>query len=131
MKITKFEYHGTVRWRVNDPQGTNGKRQRKFFESREDADRFARQQTADRKAYGIHCVTIPPRERAALGYQLERLRTLGWNLPAAVDFIERHGKVPPSIALGVVATEFLSAQIRRAASAPFTDGRCGLPSTDF
>ena len=72
MKITKVEYHGTVRWRVNDPQGTNGKRQRKFFESREAADRFARQQTADCQAYGIQFVTILPRERAASGYQLER-----------------------------------------------------------
>lgn len=49
-------------------------------------------------------------ERASLGYQLERLRKLGWNLPAAVDFIERRGKAPPSISLGVVAAEFLSAK---------------------
>jgi hypothetical protein len=129
MKVTKIEHHGKTRWRVNDPQGTNGKRQRKFFESREVADRFARQQTADRKAYGIHFVTIPPRERGALGYQLERLRTLGWNLSAAVDFIERHGKAPSSIALGVVATEFLSAKLPVCVRAIY--GRCGLPSTGF
>ena len=110
MKIKKVKNHGTIRWRVNDPRGANGKRQRKFFETREDAERFARQQKADHHAYGIHFATIPPSERAALWYQLERLRKLGWNLPAAVDFIERHGKIPPSISLGAVAAEFLTAK---------------------
>jgi hypothetical protein len=110
MKIKKVVHHGRIRWRVNDPHGTNGKRQRKFFETKEAAERLARQKTADSQAYGIHFVTIPPSERATLGYQLERLRKLGWNLPAAVNFIERHGKAPPSILLGVVATEFLAAK---------------------
>ena len=110
MKIKKVVNHGATRWRVNDPHGTDGKRQRKFFETKEDAERFARQQEADRHAYGIHFVTIPPDERATLGHQLDRLRKLGWNLPAAVDFIERHGKIPPSMSLGAVAAEFFTAK---------------------
>jgi site-specific recombinase XerD len=110
MKIKKIVNHRKIRWRVNDPRGANGKRQRKFFETKEDAECFIRQQKADRHAYGIHFTAIPPSERAALGYQLERLRKLGWNLPAAVDFIERHGKIPPSISLGTVAAEFLAAK---------------------
>ncbi len=110
MKIKKTVHHGKIRWRVNDPRGTNGKRQRKFFETKEAAERFTRQQEADRRAYGIHFTSIPPNERAALMYQVERLRKLGWNLPAAVDFIERHGKIPPSIPLSTVVTEFLSAK---------------------
>jgi hypothetical protein len=110
MKIKKVKNHGIIRWRVNDPRGTSGKRQRKFFETKEAAERFARQQEADRHAYGIHFTSIPPSERASLGYQLDRLRKLGWNLPAAVDFIERHGKIPPSIPLGAVAAEFLTAK---------------------
>jgi len=110
VKIKKVVNHGIVRWRVNDPRGNDGKRERKFFETKEDAERYARQKTADREAYGIHFVTIPPSERASLGYQLERLRVLGWSLSAAVDFIQRHGKAPPSITLGEVATEFLAAK---------------------
>jgi hypothetical protein len=68
MKIKKVVHHGKIRWRVNDPCGANGKRQRKFFETKEDAERYARQQKADRHAYGIHFTSIPPSERAALGY---------------------------------------------------------------
>jgi hypothetical protein len=110
MKIKKVAHHGKIRWRVNDPRGTNGKRQRKFFETKEAAERFVRQQQADRHAFGVHFSSIPPSERASLGYQLDRLRKLGWDLPAAVDFIERHGKIPPSIPLGTVAAEFLAAK---------------------
>jgi Phage integrase SAM-like domain len=110
MKIKKVINYGMIRRRVNDPRGTNGKRQRKFFETKEDAEHFIRQQKADRLAYGQHFAAIPPSERAAIGYQLERLRKLGRNLPAAVDFSERHGKIPPSVSLGVVAAEFLAAK---------------------
>jgi hypothetical protein len=110
MKIKKVIHHGRIRWRVNDPRGTNGKRQRKFFETKEAAERFTRQQEADRRAYGIHFTSIPPSERAALIYQLERLRKLGWNLAAAVDFIERQGKLSPSISLDKVAAEFVNAK---------------------
>jgi hypothetical protein len=43
MKITKIVNHGQTRWRVNDSRGTDGKRQRKFFETKEDAEKFAKQ----------------------------------------------------------------------------------------
>jgi hypothetical protein len=39
MKIKKTVHNGRIRWRVNDPHGTNGKRQRKFFETKESAER--------------------------------------------------------------------------------------------
>ncbi len=109
MKIKKVANHGKTRWRVNDSR-PSGKRQRRFFENKEDAESFVRQQKADRRAFGNHYTSIPPSERAILGYQLDRLRKLGWNLPAAVDFIERHGKIPPSIPLGTLAAEFFAAK---------------------
>jgi hypothetical protein len=43
MKIKKIKNHGIVRWRVNDPRGINGKRQRKFFDTKETAEIFIRQ----------------------------------------------------------------------------------------
>jgi hypothetical protein len=49
MKIKKIVNHGRTRWRVNDPRGANGKRQRKFFETKEAAEHFARQQEANRQ----------------------------------------------------------------------------------
>jgi integrase len=110
MKVAKVRNHGKTRWRVNDHSGPGGKRQRKFFDTREAAERYDRQRTDDRNAYGIHFATIPASERAALGYHLQRIHALGWTLASAVDFIERHGKAPPSVLLGTVAAEFLAAR---------------------
>ena len=106
MKITKITHHDQTRYRVNVPQGEDGKRQRKFFATREEAEKFAKERTADSKAYGVHFATIPPAERASIVYQLERLKGLGWTLPDAVDLVEKHGKAAPSLPLGTVADEF-------------------------
>jgi hypothetical protein len=40
MKIKKVVHHGKIRWRVNDPKDANRKRQRKFFETKEAAERL-------------------------------------------------------------------------------------------
>ena len=110
MKISKTIHSGKVRYRVNEEQGPGGKRQRKFFETREAAEQYVKQRKADTRAFGIHFTTIPPNERAAIGYQLERLKKIGWTLAAAVDYIERHGKNAPSLPLGTVADEFIKAK---------------------
>ncbi len=47
MKISKILHHGKIRYRVNDPHGTDGKRLRKFFETREAADAYVKERTAD------------------------------------------------------------------------------------
>lgn len=110
MKIAKVVHNGNTRYRVNEAQGQDGKRQRKFFETREAAEEYVKQRKEETRAYGVHFATIPVTERASIGYQLERLKTLGWTLPAAVDFIEKHGKAVPSMPLGTVADEFLKSK---------------------
>lgn len=112
MKVTKVVHHGQPRFRVNDPHGPDGKRQRKFFDTREAAENYVKERTDDSKAFGIHFTTIPTKERAVIVYQLDRLKKLGWELPAAVDFIERHGKAfsLPSLTLGAVADEFIASR---------------------
>ena len=110
MKITKVQHHGKTRYRVNDPNGQDGKRQRKFFDTREAAEKYTKKRTADTKAFGVHFTTIPANERAGIAYQLQRLSVLGWTLAEAVDYVEKHGKdaIAPEIALGTVADEFIA-----------------------
>jgi len=110
VKISKVIHIGNVRYRVNEAQGPDGKRLRKFFETREAAEEYVKQRTAETRAFGIQYTTIPANERAAIAYHLERLKTLGWTLAKAVDFIEKHGKVAPALPLGTVADEFLAAK---------------------
>ena len=112
MKITKVLKHGRVRWRVNDASGEDGKRQRKFFETKEAAEQFVKDRTADTKNFGTIFATIPTKERAAIMFQLQRLKTLGWTLAAAVDFVEKHGKqaIVLDVDLEALADEFLAAK---------------------
>ena len=111
MKIAKVIHHGQTRYRVNDPSGPDGKRQRKFFDTREAAEAYVKDRSADKKEFGLRFVTQPPAERAVIAYQLQRLKDLGWTLPAAVDLVEKHGReVAPSLTLGQVADEFLAAK---------------------
>ena len=70
MKISKVIHHGKTRYRVNEALGPDGKRLRKFFESKEAAEQYVKERTADAKAYGVHFVTIPSSERANIGYHL-------------------------------------------------------------
>lgn len=81
MKITKAQNHGQIRFRVNEPQGPDGKRLRKFFDTREAAESYVKERTADSKAYGIHFTTIPQQERAAIVYQLDGSRNSAGNYP--------------------------------------------------
>lgn len=69
MKITKAINHGQIRYRFNEPQGPDGKRQRKFFDTREEAERYVKGRTKDTQAFGVHFTTIPPNERAGIAYQ--------------------------------------------------------------
>ncbi len=66
MKVTKVIHHGKVRFRVNEAQGPDGKRQRKFFDTREAAESYVKERTDDSKAFGIHFTTVPTKERAVI-----------------------------------------------------------------
>jgi integrase len=112
MKITKINFRGEIRWRVNDSLGPDGKRKRTLFRTREAAEQYTKERTAETKAFGVHFTSIPANERAGIAYQLQRLSVLGWTLPAAVDFVEKHGKIAsvPKMPLGIVADEFFTAK---------------------
>lgn len=110
MKISKVQHHGKTRYRVNDSQGNEGKRQRKFFETREAAESYVSERNKDTKTFGVHYSTIPQAERAVIAYHIDKLKQLGWTLPDAVNFIAQHGKAAPSLSLGKVADELFVAK---------------------
>lgn len=110
MKISRVNHHGKTRYRVNDPHGEGGKRQRKFFETREDAEVYVKERREDVKAFGVHVATIPTEQRAAIAFQLKRLDDLGWTLADAIDCIQRQGKPAPAIPLAKLATEFIKSK---------------------
>lgn len=60
MKISKVNHNGNLRYRVNEAQGTDGKRQRKFFDTREAAEQYVKQRTAETRAFGFTSLRFPP-----------------------------------------------------------------------
>jgi hypothetical protein len=76
--------------------------------SREEADPCATQSATESGACRFHFTTVPISERASVEFQLERLKTLGWTLCGAVDFIEKHGKAASSLPLQTIAEEYIS-----------------------
>lgn len=101
--------HSKGRFRVTYQD--NGTQRRKFFLTETEADEFFKSRKEDVREFGIHWHnTWTPRERAEIFLETERLRRLGWTLRAAVDFIAKHGKEPPAVALEVVSRDFLNAK---------------------
>ena len=76
MKIAKVIHHGQTRYRVNDPSGPDGKRQRKFFDTREAAEAFVKDRSADKKEFGLRFVTQPPAECLKFPVVWQRYREL-------------------------------------------------------
>jgi len=47
MKISKILKHGNIRFSVNNPNGLDGERERKSFKTREAAEAYVKERTAN------------------------------------------------------------------------------------
>ncbi len=110
--IRRSTNHGRECWLADLPPSFTGKpRVRRFFAVRSDAEAFVLSYHGDVRAYGEEAASwlhqMSPSERARLVLCLQRLYNIGWTLEAAVEFIEKHGKEPPAVALGELVRKFL------------------------
>lgn len=96
MKIAKVIHQGQTRCRVNDPSGPAGKRQRKFFETREAAEAYVKDRSTDKKEFALRFVTQPPAQRSG-SFQRRRIHTHR-NRPTSPPMTSptcRPGALPP------------------------------------
>lgn len=117
MKLRQVTNHGQRRWRVELSEGEEGRRVRRFFDSKADAEAFARKAAAALREHGRRFAgwwaSRSPLAQANAMHQIERLSRLGYSLRAAADFIEAKGKPLPSVPLQEAVTEFLAAKAER------------------
>lgn len=85
MKIKAALKNGRARFRLNDPHGPGGKRQRRFLRTRQEAEACLRQRKETVRSFGVHFATLTPAQQAELATQLNRLQRLGWTLRRAVN----------------------------------------------
>ncbi len=110
MKVTPCKYHNLERWRVDWRE--SGHRGRKFFETKEDANNFARNKQKELDRFGQSWMSIPDLDRAQLVECWKRAQDGGYDIAAALRFWERHNP-NSSLALDEVVDRFLESKQRK------------------
>jgi len=106
-------------WRVNLPANisSSGKRERRFFSTKQKAETFCRQQRIRLDNFGRNASTLTPGqlEQAALAF--ERLAPFGVELNAAVaDFIARHVAKQKSVTFAELFHRFTESRKHKSAA---------------
>lgn len=100
-------------WRVNLPANisSTGKRERRFFESKKEADTFCRQQRIRLENYGRNSCTLSPGQQEEAALAFDRLRPYGIALNSVVsDFIARKKAREKSVTFKQLFDAFVSSK---------------------
>src|SRR5438552_9117134 len=97
-------------WRVNLPANitSTGKRQRRFFESKQAAETFCRAERIRLDNYGRNSTTLSPGQQEEAATALERLSPYKVTLNTVVaDFIARHDARARSVTFKTLFDRFI------------------------
>ena len=100
-------------WRVNLPANisSTGKRQRRFFETKQAAETFCRQQRTRLQNYGRNSSTLTPGQAEEAAMAFERLAPYAVPLNTVVlDFIERHNAKAKSVPFKTLFASFTASR---------------------
>src|ERR1051325_3176361 len=106
-------------WRVNLPANisSTGKRERRFFDTKQKADTFCRQQRTRLENFGRNSSTLSPGQQEEAAIAFDRLRPYGVTLNAAVaDFIARRKAREKSVTFKQLFDAFTSSKKNRSAA---------------
>ena len=103
-------------WRVNLPANitTTGKRQRRFFESKQVADTFCRAERIRLDNYGRNSTTLTPGQQEEAAIAFERLSPYDVTLNTVVaDFVARHEAQARSVTYKALVEAFIGSKKNR------------------
>lgn len=110
MKLTKVTNHGQTRYRVDLGIADNGKRRRKFFGTKAEAEDFSRNHKEAVRQHGLQWAqrwqSLSVHEQAETMRQLERLHRFGYTLGEAVDLVAVTRRPTASVSLQTVVEDF-------------------------
>jgi integrase len=109
----------TSPWCVNVPAriSLSGKRERKFFATRKDAENFGKSQRLRVENYGTAATVLSPGQLEEAAKAFEALRPLNWTLNEVVnDFIARHDSDSKSVTFKRLFELFTEAKAKRSKS---------------
>jgi integrase len=107
---------GNTPWRVNLPAtiSSTGKRERRFFESKQDAETFCRQQRTRLENFGRNSSTLTPGQMEEASMAFERLAPYAIALNSVIaDFIARHQAKTKSVTFKTLFDSFTGSKKNR------------------
>lgn len=106
-------------WRVNLPANisNSGKRERRFFHTKKEAETFCQQQRTRLENFGRNSSTLTPAQLEQAAIAFERLATFGATLNTVVaEFIERRQAIAKSVTFEELFDRFTSSKKKRSAA---------------
>ena len=85
IRVAKYEHSATSKWVVEGLKNNKGKRSRKFFLSRIEADDFARNVLQEQRQYGQKAQHLPHELRLSAIQCVEKLSVYGKSLEDATE----------------------------------------------
>ena len=85
IRVAKYEHSATSKWVVEGLKNNKGKRSRKFFRSRIEADDFARNVLQEQRQYGQKAQHLPHELRLSAIQCAEKLSLYGKSLEEATE----------------------------------------------
>src|SRR4030095_1460307 len=106
-------------WRVNLPASisSSGKRERRFFESKREAETFCRQQRIRLENFGRNSSTLTPAQQEQAAIAFERIAPYGATLNTVVgEFVERRQAIAKSVTFEELFERFTGSKKSRSAA---------------
>lgn len=86
LKVIKTSVRGQAKWCVRVPS-LNGKRSRRFFDSKQDAETFLQLKKTEQANYGVRGVSLTEQQRGDYLAAIERLKPFGMTVLQAVEML--------------------------------------------
>ena len=111
IRVAKYEHSVTSKWVVEGLKNNKGKRSRKFFRSRIEADDFARNVLQEQRQYGHKAQHLPHELRLSAIQCAEKLSVYGKSLEDATEsLLERLRVSQRSCSLNKLLSEYLGSK---------------------
>ncbi len=108
IRVAKYEHSATSKWVVEGLKNNKGKRSRKFFGTRAEADDFARNVLEEQRQYGQKAQHLPHKLRLSAIQCAEKLSLYGKSLEEATEaLLERLRVSQHSCSLNKLVSEYL------------------------
>ena len=93
IRVAKYEHSATSKWVVEGLRNNAGKRSRRFFRTKAEADHFARDTLTEQRQFGSRSAALPADLRLSAINCAEKLKPYGKTLEEATEALIKSLKV--------------------------------------